>query len=111
MVFGDSTVSVESAPVGEDSFVVDTSPALWPMAGGGPFTGSFVFEDRDGWLGEGNDRGVAASARLLSTGRWGEWAPPCAPVGDSYRPVPRWETAMRCPLLRAFRAVGALCPE
>ena len=66
MVLGDGGVRVESTPGGTDSFVADAGRALLPSGGGGPITGSFVFEGSNAWLMEGKDRGAAASARLAA---------------------------------------------
>jgi photosystem II stability/assembly factor-like uncharacterized protein len=58
-------------------------------AGGGPLEGAIVLQGDSGWVVEGNDRGMTASARLEKGGRWIRWMHPCGAVGDSYVvPVP-----------------------
>ena len=79
-------VSVESSPVGSDSWHLDSTPALGNPAGGGEQDGAFVFQGGKGWLVEGNDRGVTGSAQLVRPGasEWKSWAAPCANVGNSF---------------------------
>jgi len=83
-VNGQYRVSVESSPVGQDSWRKDPAPPLPLPAGGAQPTGSFVVEDGHFWLVEGNDRGIMGAAKLGANGRWGSWAPPCVNVGDTY---------------------------
>lgn len=77
-------VTVESTPVGSDKWHADATPPLRDPAGGGQQGGAFLFEGGKGWLIEGNDRGVTGSAELVGNGKWSNWAPPCADVGNSF---------------------------
>jgi len=79
-----SGVTVESSPVGTDSWHVSNTAHLGDPAGGGLQTGSIVLNGSEGWLVEGNDRGTTGSARLAGNGKWVDWTPPCASVGSSY---------------------------
>jgi hypothetical protein len=76
-------VTVESSPVGQDSWHVSDSKGLSTPAGGGPLSGAIVFSGSHGWLVEGNDRGTTGSAQLNNSGEWVPWTPPCESVGDS----------------------------
>ena len=77
-------VTVESSPVGRDSWHVSNAVPLGDPAGGGQQSGSIVLQGSGGWLVEGNDRGTTGSARLSASGRWVRWTPPCASVGGSF---------------------------
>jgi hypothetical protein len=77
-------VTVESTPVSSDNWHPDRAPKLGLPAGGAEPSGSFVFQGGNGWLVEGNDRGITGSARLARAGLWAPWSPPCEAVGDSY---------------------------
>ena len=75
--------TVESSPVGQDSWYVSDFKGLLTPAGGGPLSGAIVLSGSHGWLVEGNDRGTTGSAQLNNSGRWVPWTPPCQAVGDS----------------------------
>jgi hypothetical protein len=84
MAFNKSfNVTVESSPVGQDSWHVSDSKGLSTPAGGGPLSGAIILSGSHGWLVEGNDRGTTGSAQLNDSGRWVPWTPPCESVGDS----------------------------
>jgi len=84
MAFNKSlNVTVESSPVGQDSWHVSDSKGLLTPAGGGLLSGAIVLSGSHGWLVEGNDRGTTGSAQLNNSGRWVPWTPPCQSVGDS----------------------------
>ena len=76
-------VTIESSPVGRDSWHPSYSKGLLTPAGGGPFSGAIVLSGSHGWLVEGNDRGITGSAELNASGQWGPWTAPCGSVGDS----------------------------
>jgi hypothetical protein len=78
------TVAVESSPVGRDAWQVDRTPTLALPAGGAEPGGSIVLQGGNGWLVEGNDRGITGSAVLEGNGVWKSWTPPCQSVGDGY---------------------------
>ena len=75
---------VESSPVTGGLWHTDPAPPLPLPAGGGETSGDFVFVGGQGWLVEGNGRGVTGSARLESSGKWATWRAPCRDVGDGY---------------------------
>jgi hypothetical protein len=77
-------VIVESSPIGRDAWRLDQTPALSLPAGGGELVGSIVLQSGNGWLVEGNDRGITGSAKLEGANRWTNWAPPCQDVGNSF---------------------------
>ncbi|HUZ41979.1 MAG TPA: hypothetical protein VMU68_11395 [Acidimicrobiales bacterium] len=85
-------VTVESSPVGRDSWHVSDSKGLFIPAGGAALSGAIVLFGPNGWLIEGNDRGITGSAQLNKFGRWVPWTPPCESVGDSLA-VPAASTA------------------
>lgn len=87
-----SDVTVESSPVGRDSWHVADSKGLFEPAGGGALSGAMVLSGPNGWLIEGNDRGATGSAQLNKFGRWVPWTAPCQSVGDSLA-VPAAATA------------------
>ncbi|HUC14181.1 MAG TPA: hypothetical protein VMS00_06985 [Acidimicrobiales bacterium] len=76
-------ITVESSPLGQDSWRHANTVALGSPAGGGEQSGAFVLQGAHGWLAEGNDRGTTGSAELVG-GRWVGWVAPCASVGDSF---------------------------
>ena len=61
-----------------------STPTLSSAAGGSNMEGALIFKGANGWLMLGNDRGVTASARLSSSGRWVKWTAPCDNVGGSF---------------------------
>lgn len=75
---------LESSPVGADHWGLTKTVGFGIPAGGGPLTGSIVLQGHSGWLVEGNDRGISASAQLNADGKWVAWASPCRQVGDGY---------------------------
>jgi hypothetical protein len=77
-------VTVESSPVGHDSWRHANTVALNLPAGGAQPSGDFVLQGTRGWLVEGNDRGTTGAAQLDSTGHWVSWVPPCSTVGNSF---------------------------
>jgi hypothetical protein len=77
-------VTVESSPVGRDSWRASDAGGLGDPAGGGQQSGAIVLQGATGWLVEGNDRGTTGSARLSGTGVWVRWTPPCASVGNGF---------------------------
>lgn len=77
-------VVVVESPVQRDDWTVVRIPTLGYPAGGSETTGNIVVRGDEAWLIEGNDRGITGSLRLIQSGRWSEWSPPCASVGDSY---------------------------
>jgi len=76
-------VTVESSPLGQDSWRHANTVGLGSPAGGGEQSGAFVLQGTHGWLAEGNDRGTTGSAELVGS-QWVGWLPPCASVGDSF---------------------------
>lgn len=76
-------VTVESSPLGHDSWSHANAVGLGSPAGGGQQSGAFVLQGAHGWLVEGNDRGTTGSAELVGS-QWVGWVPPCASVGDSF---------------------------
>ena len=86
-VMGDNKtnhVTVESSPVGEDSWHVSNAEQLGLPAGGAQPSGSIVLDGSSGWLVVGNDRETSGAARLSADGRWVPWTPPCTSVGNSF---------------------------
>lgn len=77
-------VTVESSPVGRDSWLLSDVKGLYTPAGGGPLSGAIVLSGSNGWLVEGNDRGITGSSQLNSAGRWVPWTAPCQSVGNSF---------------------------
>jgi hypothetical protein len=67
-----------------DSWHRVTTPTLYSAAGGSNMEGALIFKGTNGWLILGNDRGVTASARLASSGRWVKWNAPCSDVGGGF---------------------------
>ncbi|HEY5262819.1 MAG TPA: hypothetical protein VIJ08_00970 [Acidimicrobiales bacterium] len=70
--------------VATDSWRRISTPTLQSAAGGSGMEGALVFKGANGWLMVGNDRGVTASARESSSGRWVKWTSPCASVGGGF---------------------------
>jgi hypothetical protein len=86
-VMGDNKsnhVTVESSPVGEDSWRVTNAQPLGLPAGGAQPSGSIVLSGSSGWLVVGNDRETSGAARLSADGEWVPWTPPCTTVGNSF---------------------------
>lgn len=82
-------VVLASSPVSVDHWHVVRTPTLGVPAGGGELQGAIVLRGRDGWIVEGNDRGVSGSVHLSQRGDWVRWTPPCQAVGNSFAvPVP-----------------------
>ena len=86
-VMGDNKtyhVTVESSPIGEDSWHVSNAAPMGLPAGGAQPSGSIVLNGSSGWLVVGNDRETSGAARLSSDGTWVPWTPPCTTVGNSF---------------------------
>jgi hypothetical protein len=86
-VMGDNKtfhVTVESSPVGEDSWHVTNAEQLGLPAGGAQPSGTIVLNGTSGWLVVGNDRETSGAARLAASGQWVPWTPPCTTVGNSF---------------------------
>ena len=81
-VNADLELTVESSPVSQDLWGTDQAPVVGIAAGGSQEDASIVLQGGEGWLVEGNDRGVAG-AELQSGGQWRSWAPLCYDVGVS----------------------------
>jgi len=79
-----NSVVVESTPVRQDQWRAANNTKLNIPAGGGSLGGTIVLRGSNGWLVEGNDRGISGSAQLRSNGEWAAWTPPCEAVGDSF---------------------------
>jgi hypothetical protein len=79
-----SHVTVESSPVGQDSWRVANAEQLGLPAGGAQPSGSIVLDGSSGWLVVGNDRETSGAARLSADGKWLPWTPPCTSVGNSF---------------------------
>jgi hypothetical protein len=77
-------VTVESSPIGDDSWHVVNAEQLGLPAGGAQPSGSIVLNGSSGWLVVGNDRETSGAARLSSDGKWLPWTPPCTTVGNSF---------------------------
>jgi photosystem II stability/assembly factor-like uncharacterized protein len=77
-------VSLEVSAVHADHWHLVRTPRLGLPAGGGPLEGAVVLQGSSGWVVEGNDRGITASARLDRSGHWISWTHPCGQVGNSY---------------------------
>ena len=78
------TFGLWRSSVATDSWQRLSTPALYSAAGGSNMEGALIFKGANGWLMLGNDRGVTASARLSSSGRWVKWTAPCDNVGGSF---------------------------
>jgi hypothetical protein len=86
-VMGDNKtfhVTVESSPVGEDSWHMTNAEQLGLPAGGAQPSGTIVLNGTSGWLVVGNDRETSGAARLSASGQWVPWTPPCTTVGNSF---------------------------
>lgn len=78
------TAVLLDSPVHRDHWSVVSTPLLPPPVGGSETGGNIALSGHEGWLVEGNDRGITGSLRLNQQGQWTAWSPPCATVGNSY---------------------------
>lgn len=76
-------VRIESAAANSDVWHVSYQSTDGLPAGGAQVQGAILLSGNRGWMTEGNDRGVIASAQLNSAGKWTSWSAPCASLGHS----------------------------
>jgi hypothetical protein len=77
-------VTVDSSLTKTDRWHPMRTPHLGLPAGGSQLEGALVLKGANGWLVEGNDRGISGSARVDRKGQWVSWTPPCAALGNSF---------------------------